>query len=106
MKKLILLPFLFLLLAAKCQEPDLHGFTTEYVDSLQAIIDYQDSIINTPLSGNLSAEIVLIDGGLRFDFVDLSIDRRFHFYYVDKKRSVILGDSLKASGMFNYDWKD
>lgn len=71
MKKLILLPFLFLLMVGQCQEPDLHGYTQNYVDSLIVIIDYQDSIINSEL--------------IRPDTFDLSFD--YNGIIVNAKRN-------------------
>lgn len=117
MRNLILLPFLLLFLNAKCQEPD--AYSQPIVDSLKTVINeqneiiaYQDSLLNSTgdtidyILGDLSVKVNPIDGGLRIDFKDADIDRRFHFYYDNKRRIVILGDGLKASGPINFDWNE
>jgi hypothetical protein len=124
----------FSLMSAGCQEPDTHCHSdsalqnrVEFViDSMSFIVESREDVISSLLEemerrdsinainpdtvnylrNNLSGIITTTEDGLRFDFVDLSIDRRFHFYYANQKRSIILADSLKASGMFNFDLKE
>jgi hypothetical protein len=115
MKKLILLPFLFLLMAAQCQEPDLHGFTTEYVDSLQAIIDYQDSIINVGfnyyearqdtflytirgITDSLSVEVNKESRNIWITLIDGA--KRTHLDLFNNKRTITLAEENATVGLW------
>lgn len=122
------------LLSAKCQSPDTiicydeadmqaqKLLLLDTIEYFEGLITFKDSIINNTLDAyqanrdtfnytirgiNDLIEIVIDKRGedISFDFVDGDIDRRFHFYYSNKQRSIQMGDSLKATPPWLLDWK-